>query len=150
MTVTQAEPAYASVLQVGFAFALGVALAIITCAPVSGGHFNPAVTFCFAIWQGFPWWKVPYYILAQCLGGFLSALVVVGQYWEQLNAVKDGLLLAGQPLVATGSPAAALCAIPLATQNNLGFLFMIEFFVCTYLVSTGPPAGRCVQRLILS
>lgn len=43
---------FSNLLQVGFSFALGIAFAIITCAPVSGGHFNPAITICFAIWQG--------------------------------------------------------------------------------------------------
>jgi glycerol uptake facilitator-like aquaporin len=35
-------PFFSNILQVGFAFAFGIAFAIITCAPVSGGHFNPA------------------------------------------------------------------------------------------------------------
>lgn len=71
--------AYGSLLQVGFAFALGIAFAIITCGPTSGGHFNPAVTLCLAYWQGFPWRKVPYYIFAQILGSFLAALLVMGK-----------------------------------------------------------------------
>jgi len=33
--------------------AIGIAFAIITCGPTSGGHFNPAITLCFAIWQGY-------------------------------------------------------------------------------------------------
>jgi glycerol uptake facilitator-like aquaporin len=48
------EPAFGSILQIGFAYAIGIAFAIITCGPTSGGHFNPAITICFAIWQGFP------------------------------------------------------------------------------------------------
>jgi len=71
--------AYGSLLQVGFAFSLGIAFAIITCGPTSGGHFNPAVTLCLAYWQGFPWRKVPYYIFAQILGSFLAAMVVMGK-----------------------------------------------------------------------
>ena len=43
---------FGSILQIGFGFAIGIAFAIITCAPTSGGHFNPAITICFAIWQG--------------------------------------------------------------------------------------------------
>lgn len=45
-------PAFGSFLQIGFAFALGIAFAIIVCAPTSGGHFNPAVTICLWFWQG--------------------------------------------------------------------------------------------------
>lgn len=64
-TINNSDAGFASLLQVGFAFALGIAFAILTCAPVSGGHFNPAVTISLAIWQGFPWPKVPRYIFAQ-------------------------------------------------------------------------------------
>lgn len=65
LTINGVNPGYGSLFQVGFAFALGIAFAIMTCAPVSGGHFNPAVTVSLAIWQGFPWSKVPRYIFAQ-------------------------------------------------------------------------------------
>lgn len=64
-TLNKEDAGFGSLLQVGFAFALGIAFAIMTCAPVSGGHFNPAVTLSLAIWQGFPWKKVPRYIFAQ-------------------------------------------------------------------------------------
>ncbi len=40
-------PVFGSIFQIGWAFAIGIAFAIITCAPVSGGHFNPAITLCF-------------------------------------------------------------------------------------------------------
>ena len=40
-------PVFGSIFQIGWAFAIGIAFAIITCAPVSGGHFNPAITICF-------------------------------------------------------------------------------------------------------
>ena len=55
-------PVFGSLFQIGWAFAFGIAFAIITCASTSGGHFNPAITICFAVWQGFPWKKVPYYM----------------------------------------------------------------------------------------
>lgn len=49
--------AFSSFFQIGLAFGLGIAFAIIVCAPTSGGHFNPAITLCLAYWQGFPWRK---------------------------------------------------------------------------------------------
>ena len=53
LNATGASPVtFGSIFQIGWAFAIGIAFAIITCAPTSGGHFNPAITVCFAIWQG--------------------------------------------------------------------------------------------------
>lgn len=43
---------FGSIFQIGWGFAIGIAFAIITCAPTSGGHFNPAITICFALWLG--------------------------------------------------------------------------------------------------
>jgi glycerol uptake facilitator-like aquaporin len=41
---------------------------IFTFAPISGAHFNPAVTLASAIEGGFPWRRVPAYVGAQLLG----------------------------------------------------------------------------------
>lgn len=38
------EPAFGSIFQIGWAYAIGIAFAIITCGATSGGHFNPAIT----------------------------------------------------------------------------------------------------------
>lgn len=54
-------PVFGTIFQIGWAFAIGIAFAIITCAPTSGGHFNPAITICFAIWQG---WFPPFHFSA--------------------------------------------------------------------------------------
>lgn len=35
------EPQFGSLFAIGWAYAIGIAFAIITCAPTSGGHFNP-------------------------------------------------------------------------------------------------------------
>jgi glycerol uptake facilitator-like aquaporin len=74
---------FGSLFQIGFAFAFGIAFAIITCAQVSGGHFNPAITICLAIWQGFPWKKVPYYIFSQIFGAFVAGLMLVSRVAPQ-------------------------------------------------------------------
>ncbi|KAL9102144.1 MAG: hypothetical protein Q9163_002675 [Psora crenata] len=125
--------AFGSIFQIGWAFGLGVSFAIITCAATSGGHFNPAITICFAIWQGFPWRKVPHYILSQISGAFIAGLLVMGMYWPEIQAFKEETLAAGKPLVYNGGPASILCAFPNPNQTNLGYLFLTEFFVDAYI-----------------
>jgi glycerol uptake facilitator-like aquaporin len=44
-------------------------------APVSGAHFNPAVSLVLAARGEFPWRDVGPYILAQCAGGVLGTIV---------------------------------------------------------------------------
>ncbi|CAK3823966.1 glycerol uptake facilitator [Lecanosticta acicola] len=133
-TINQQNAAFGSLFQVGFAFAMGIAFAIITCAPTSGGHFNPAITICFAMWQGFPWKKVPYYIFSQIFGAFMAGLLLLGMYHEQLAVYAATLRTAGHDsLVFSGGPASVLCPFPSANQTNLGYLFLIEFFVDSYI-----------------
>jgi glycerol uptake facilitator-like aquaporin len=43
---------------------------ILTFGPVSGGHFNPAVTLAVASQGGLPWREVPAYVVAQLAGAF--------------------------------------------------------------------------------
>ncbi len=63
--------------------ATGAALAalILTFGPISGAHFNPAVTVCDAAFGGIAWRMVPGYICAQVVGAFAgvaSAHVMFG------------------------------------------------------------------------
>jgi len=43
---------------------------ILTFGPISGAHFNPAVTLADASQGGLPWREVPSYVTAQVLGAF--------------------------------------------------------------------------------
>lgn len=125
--------AFGSIFQIGWAFAVGIAFAIITCASTSGGHFNPAITIALALWQGFPWKKVPYYIFSQIFGAFMAGLVLMGMYWPEIQAANEQFLAAGKPLVANGAPASILCSFPNPNQTNLGWVFMTEFFVDSFI-----------------
>src|SRR3954452_7337209 len=42
---------------------------ILVFGPLSGAHFNPAVTLAFALRAGLPWSTAAGYIVAQLLGG---------------------------------------------------------------------------------
>jgi glycerol uptake facilitator-like aquaporin len=48
----------------------GLVALILTFGPISGAHFNPAVTVADASQGGLPWREVPAYLLAQLVGAF--------------------------------------------------------------------------------
>lgn len=54
--------------------ATGAALValILTFGPISGAHFNPAVTLADASQRGLPWKEAPGYIVCQVLGAFVG------------------------------------------------------------------------------
>jgi glycerol uptake facilitator-like aquaporin len=53
----------------------GLVALILTFGPISGAHFNPAVTLADASEGGLPWREVPVYLLAQVAGAFLGVAV---------------------------------------------------------------------------
>ena len=61
---------------VAVAFGLTVLTAAYALGPISGGHFNPAVTVGSWAAGRFPGEDVPYYIVAQVVGAILGAIVV--------------------------------------------------------------------------
>lgn len=63
---------FAGILLVHLAFGLTVAVMIYIFSYISSAHFNPAITFGFAISRRFPWLYVLPYWVAQLLGAFLA------------------------------------------------------------------------------
>lgn len=69
------------ILATGNPIAIGaaLALAIVMIGPISGGHFNPAVTIMMAAADKFPTNEIVSYTLAQIFGG-LVALEIYKRY----------------------------------------------------------------------
>ncbi len=61
---------------VALAFGLTVLTMVYAVGPISGGHFNPAVSLGLAIGGRFEWNELIPYWVAQVIGGFLGALVL--------------------------------------------------------------------------
>ena len=86
----------------------GVLLAIILAfGPISGAHFNPAVTLADAVKGGLPWSEVPAYVLAQvvgAIGGVVAANVMFGDppvFWSQ-HARHGAPLLLSETIATFG------------------------------------------------
>ena len=66
--------------------ATGAALValILTFGPISGAHFNPAVTVADASQGGLAWRDVPGYVIAQCSGAVLGVWMTHAMFQERL------------------------------------------------------------------
>ncbi|WP_309069792.1 aquaporin [Microbacterium sp.] len=67
---------------VALAFGLTVVAGAYAFGPISGGHFNPAVTLGLAAAGRFPWREAGGYIIAQVIGGVIATtlLVLIGTF----------------------------------------------------------------------
>jgi glycerol uptake facilitator-like aquaporin len=87
--------------------ATGAALValILAFGPISGAHFNPAVTLADAMEHGIAWREVPAYVIAQCLGGIVGAItahLMFGLRWYSFSThVRHGSAQALSEFVAT-------------------------------------------------
>lgn len=70
--------------------ATGAALValILTFGPVSGAHFNPAVTVAAATQGGLPWARVGGYLIAQGIGAVMGVLAAHAMFAEPLLQVS--------------------------------------------------------------
>lgn len=98
---------------------------VLTFGPISGAHFNPAVTLADATQGGMAWRTVPGYILAQCSGAILgvyAAHLMFGQSVMQVSThVRSGaqwlsefVATFGLLAIIWGCSRARLAAVPFA------------------------------------
>ena len=68
----------ASLGQVGVSLGFGLVIAVMIAAvgPISGAHFNPAVTFAFWLARGLPGSRAAGYALAQVAGALMGAALL--------------------------------------------------------------------------
>ena len=70
-------------------WAIAVAIPVYIFGPISGAHFNPAVTIAFASIGQFSWADVPMYIIAQLIGAIIGAFLVWITYLSHWEATED-------------------------------------------------------------
>jgi aquaporin Z len=86
-------------LEIALAHGIALAVAVSAFGGLSGGHFNPAVTFGLAIAGRHPWARVPTYWLAQLLGGALAGFALRYVFDYAIAAIDRTHL--GTPALAT-------------------------------------------------
>jgi len=115
-----------SYLGFNMAWGCGAALGVWVSVGVSGGHINPAVTLCMAVFRGLPWFKAVTYILGQLIGAWLGALVVYANYADAINIFEGGN---GQRTLKT---AGLFSTYPLAYMSSANCFF--DEFVGTFVL----------------
>ena len=90
----------AGLLGIALAHGITLAVAISAFGALSGGHFNPAVTFALAIAGRHPWSRVPTYWVAQLVGGVAAGFLLRYVFDFAIAAVDKTHL--GTPALAQG------------------------------------------------
>ena len=103
---------FAGILLVHLAFGLTVAAMIYMFSYLSSAHFNPAITFGFALARRFPWRYVLPYWLAQFIGGTLAIACHALFIGERASAAHYGATIPKVGIVAA-----------------LGIEFVLTFFL---------------------
>ena len=115
--------------------ATGAALValILTFGPISGAHFNPAVTVADASQGGLAWSAVPVYVVAQVVGAFAGvaiAHVMFGEpFFTASRHARDGLPQLVSEFVATFGLLAVIWGCVRSRSD------MVPFAVAAYITA---------------
>lgn len=135
--------------------ATGAALValILTFGPISGAHFNPAVTLADAAQGGLPWKLVPGYIIAQCVGAIAGVYAAHAMFGQGLLQISTHVRAGGSQLfsefIATfgllaviwGCSRARLSAVPFAVGAYITAAYW--FTASTSFANPAVTLARC-------
>ncbi|THH05163.1 hypothetical protein EW145_g5003 [Phellinidium pouzarii] len=68
----------------------GIGFGALVSGSTSGGHINPAISIALATFRGFPWKKVPIFIIAQLFGGIVGAAITYANYFHAISLFEGG------------------------------------------------------------
>ncbi|KAJ7033187.1 aquaporin-like protein [Mycena alexandri] len=130
-------------LAVSFGWAVGLSLGVWVSSGISPAHINPAVTLAMATWRGFPWKKVPAFIFAQTLGGFIGAALVYANYFHAIDIFEGTDIRTMKTAGVFGAYAAEyLTDVSAFFSEVLGTTILVLVIVATTdKKSSAPPPG---------
>ncbi len=141
LSKTKAEKSGWIVITTGWAMA--VAVAVYAVGRASGGHVNPAVTLAMAAIGKFSWSRVPGYIAAQFVGGFLGAALVWLAYFPHWAETEDKSLK-----LAVFSTAPAVRRLPWNLVTEIVGTFVLVFGVLAITADSAPAASGLAPLLV--
>ncbi len=132
----------------------GLVVLITIFGPLSGAHFNPAVTLVFALRREIGWGLAAAYVIVQVVGGVLGVWLAHAMFaepiWQVSAKLRDGPAQALAEFVATfGLIAAILATIrfrPDATPMIVG-LYITAAYWFTASTSFANPALTIARAL---
>jgi glycerol uptake facilitator-like aquaporin len=131
-----------------------LAVLILIFGPISGAHFNPAVSLAFAFRQALPWRDVAVYIAAQLLGGVVGVWAAHSMFelplWQFSTTMRAGpgqwiaeaVATFGLLLTILGCVARAPAAVPYAVG-----LYITSAYWFTASTSFANPAVTIARTL---
>ncbi|QRV73544.1 aquaporin, Major intrinsic protein family [Ceratobasidium sp. AG-Ba] len=139
-------------LALSFGWSAGIALGAWVSAGISGGHINPAITIAMAVFRGFSWKKVPGFIFAQMLGGWVGASLVYANYYRAIhlfdaNLVDKSISHTAASLFAT-FPAPYLSNAQSFFQEFLATAILVLMVLAATDKSNGPPPNGLVPLVL--
>ena len=132
----------------------GLVVLIIILGPISGAHFNPAVTLAFALRREIDWRSAASYIAVQVLAGVAGVWIAHAMFgeaiWQVSTKLRDGPGQALAEFVATfgliGAILGALRFRPDATPWVVG-LYITSAYWFTASTSFANPAVTAARSL---
>jgi aquaporin NIP len=123
-------------LGIAATFGLIVMVMIYALGPVSGAHFNPAVTIAFTIAKKFPARKIFPFVLSQAIGAFLASLTL-------------RLLFPSNELLGSTLPAGTVMQSFVLEGILTFFLMLVIIQVATGSKEQGMFAGLAIGSTVL-
>ena len=113
---------------VSLAFGLTVVTGAYALGPISGGHFNPAVSVGMAMGGRFSWSELPGYVIAQVLGAIVGGGILYVIATGKAGAELGGFATNG---FGTHSPGGYSMTAALVTEVVMTALFLIVILGAT-------------------
>ncbi|MGW9587374.1 aquaporin Z [Microbacterium sp. NPDC055455] len=138
---SESNPLGIAFVGVSLAFGLTVVAGAYAWGPISGGHFNPAITLGLAAAGRFEWNKTIGYIVAQLIGGVLgtTVIVLIGLFGTDdwlANAQDGGFAANGFGTGEFGSPGGFGMGAAIVAE-----IVLTAIFVLIILGVTNPTRG---------